>query len=164
MRLSVADPWLTAGRRLISGVLLASGVAYAAGGPTAAASAAASASDGYAIERQFSLGGPGGWDYLTAEPQAQRLFISRADRVLVMSTRDGSVLATIPDTQGVHGIALAADLGMGFTSNGRTQPRRDRVRQSKPACLYIQRPQPRYQRDRSARRQGGRDPAGGRQA
>ncbi len=114
MRVSIADSWVTAGRRLIAGVLFASGVAHAAGDPTAAAG------DKYAIERQFSLGGPGGWDYLTADPQARRLFISRADRVLVMSTRDGSVLATIPDTQGVHGIALAADLGMGFTSNGRT--------------------------------------------
>ncbi len=114
MRVSIANPWVSAARRLIAGVLLASGIAHAAGDPTAAA-----AGDRYAIERQFPLGGPGGWDYLTADPEAQRLFISRADRVLVMSTRDGSVLATIPDTQGVHGIALSADLGMGFTSNGR---------------------------------------------
>jgi YVTN family beta-propeller protein len=73
----------------------------------------------YVIQRQFVLGGAGGWDYLTVDSAANRLFISRSDRVLVMSTVDGSVIATIADTQGVHGIALARELGMGFTSNGR---------------------------------------------
>jgi len=56
---------------------------------------------------------------LTIDGASNRLFISRSDRVLVMNTRDGSLTATIADTQGVHGIALAPDLGKGFTSNGR---------------------------------------------
>jgi YVTN family beta-propeller protein len=73
----------------------------------------------YLIQRQYALGGPGGWDYLTLDSTAGRLFISRGDRVLVMNTLNGSLLATISDTQGVHGIALAADIGKGFTSNGR---------------------------------------------
>jgi YVTN family beta-propeller protein len=47
------------------------------------------------------------------------LFISRSDRVLVVDARDGSLISTIADTPGVHGIALAPDLGRGFTSNGR---------------------------------------------
>jgi YVTN family beta-propeller protein len=76
-------------------------------------------SGGFAIQKQFTLGGAGGWDYLIVDSAANRLFISRSDRVLVVSTRDGSLIATIPDTQGVHGIALAPDLGSGFTSNGR---------------------------------------------
>jgi len=80
----------------------------------------AQAHDGnYAVQREFTLGGTGGWDYLTIESMAKRLFIARADRVLVVSTVDGSLIATIPDTQGVHGIALAPPLGRGFTSNGR---------------------------------------------
>jgi YVTN family beta-propeller protein len=91
--------------------------------PLALAAASAQAGDAqrtpFVIQRQFALGGPGGWDYLTADPAANRLFISRADRVLVMNTLDGSLAATIADTQGVHGIALAPDLGKGFTSNGR---------------------------------------------
>lgn len=74
----------------------------------------------YVIQKQFTLGGNGGWDYLTVDSTANRLFISRSDRVLVVNSRDGSLIATIPDTQGVHGIALAPDLGKGFTSNGRS--------------------------------------------
>jgi YVTN family beta-propeller protein len=73
----------------------------------------------YVLLQQYALGGPGGWDYLTVDSAANRLFISRSDRVLVMKTEDGSLTATIADTQGVHGIALAPDLGKGFTSNGR---------------------------------------------
>jgi len=73
----------------------------------------------YAVQNQFLLGGPGGWDYLTVDSRAKRLFISRSDHVMVVDTRDGALIATIPDTQGVHGIALAPGLGKGFTSNGR---------------------------------------------
>lgn len=74
----------------------------------------------YVTQRQYTLGGPGGWDCLTVDSAAQRLYIARGDRVLVMSTRDGSLRATIPHTEGVHAIALAPELGRGFTSNGRT--------------------------------------------
>ncbi|HMD72594.1 MAG TPA: hypothetical protein VKG05_01910, partial [Steroidobacteraceae bacterium] len=84
-----------------------------------AAAASGAPAGGYSIERQFNLGGAGGWDYLTIDSATHRLFISRADRVLVVNTLDGSLIATIGDTQGVHGIALAPDLGKGFTSNGR---------------------------------------------
>jgi YVTN family beta-propeller protein len=73
----------------------------------------------YQVQNQYVLGGSGGWDYLTVDSAAKRLFISRSDRVLVVSTQDGGPVATIPDTQGVHGIALAPAIGKGFTSNGR---------------------------------------------
>jgi DNA-binding beta-propeller fold protein YncE len=78
------------------------------------------ASGEYVLQKQFTLGGDGGWDYLAVDSTGNRLFISRSDRVLVMNTSDGSRIATIPDTQGVHGIALVPDLGKGFTSNGRS--------------------------------------------
>lgn len=68
---------------------------------------------------RYTLGGDGGWDYLTVDAASHRLFISRSDRVLVMGTRDGKLLGTIADTAGVHGIALAPELGKGYTSNGR---------------------------------------------
>jgi len=94
-------------------------LAFAGAVVTAAlASVACARAGGFAVERQFTVGGSGGWDYLTIDAASARLFISRADRVLVLNTRDGSLLATIDDTAGVHGIALAPALGLGFTSNG----------------------------------------------
>jgi YVTN family beta-propeller protein len=69
--------------------------------------------------QHWKLGGTGGWDYLTMDSAKKRLFISRATRVDVVSVESGKVLGSIPDTQGVHGIALAPALKRGFTSNGR---------------------------------------------
>lgn len=67
----------------------------------------------------YKLGGDGGWDYLTIDANARHLFISRATHVMVMDTDSGKGVGDIPDTPGVHGIALAHDLGRGFISNGR---------------------------------------------
>ena len=79
---------------------------------------AASSAD-YQLKQKFTIGGDGGWDYLTYDAQGKRLFISRATRVQVVDPEKGTVIAEIPNTPGVHGIALAQDLGKGFTSNGR---------------------------------------------
>ena len=79
---------------------------------------AASAAD-YAVKRRFVIGGEGGWDYLTYDATAHRLFVSRGTHVQVVDPDRGTALGDIPDTPGVHGIALAQDLGKGFISNGR---------------------------------------------
>jgi YVTN family beta-propeller protein len=73
----------------------------------------------YKVVQTWKLGGDGGWDYLNADAEGHRLFIARATRVMVVDTESGKQLGEIPDTPGVHGIALAYDLGRGFTSNGR---------------------------------------------
>ena len=73
---------------------------------------------GYHLLRKFALGGDGGWDYLSFDQATRRLFISRSSRVLVVNVDTGDLLAEIPDTPGVHGVALAPDLNRGFTSNG----------------------------------------------
>jgi YVTN family beta-propeller protein len=73
----------------------------------------------YQLAHTFALPGDGGWDYLSYDPAGKRLFVSRGTRVMVIDPAAGTVLAEIPDTPGVHGIALAPDLGKGFTSNGR---------------------------------------------
>lgn len=73
----------------------------------------------YEVKQKYVLGGEGGWDYLTFDPAGKRLFISRGTHVMVVDPYKGSVIGDIPDTAGVHGIALAQDLGKGFTSNGR---------------------------------------------
>jgi DNA-binding beta-propeller fold protein YncE len=80
---------------------------------------AASAGSGYHLLKKIPLGGEGGWDYLTFDPDSRRLYISRATHVIVIDPASGKVVGDIPDTAGVHGIALAPKLGRGFTSNGR---------------------------------------------
>ena len=73
----------------------------------------------YKVVTTWKLGGDGGWDYLTADGDNHRLFIARATRVMVVDTESGKLLSEIPDTPGVHGIALVPESGQGFTSNGR---------------------------------------------
>src|SRR6202521_735355 len=84
-----------------------------------AAAAVAAAGPGYHIIATYKLGGDGGWDYLTLDSAARRLYISRATHVMVIDTDSGKSVGDIADTPGVHGIALAPELGRGFTSNGR---------------------------------------------
>ncbi len=64
------------------------------------------------------LGGDGGWDYLTFDPATKLLFISRSSHVMVVDPQKQTIVGDIPNTPGVHGIAIADDLGKGFTSNG----------------------------------------------
>ncbi len=81
--------------------------------------AGAASSANYKVVRTWKLGGDGGWDYLTADSDGHRLFIARATRVMVIDTESGKQVGEIPDTAGVHGIALDPEIGRGFTSNGR---------------------------------------------
>lgn len=74
---------------------------------------------GLHVINTYKLGGEGGWDYLEVDSDAHHLFISRGTHVIVMDVDTGKTVADIPDTPGVHGIALAPELGRGFTSNGR---------------------------------------------
>jgi DNA-binding beta-propeller fold protein YncE len=78
-------------------------------------------SSGYHVVRRYALGGEGGWDYLLLDPATRRLYVSRGTRVVVIDADSGAVRGEIPNTPGVHGVALAPDLGRGATSNGRDQ-------------------------------------------
>jgi YVTN family beta-propeller protein len=80
---------------------------------------AQSNSSGYHVIKQIKLGGEGGWDYLTFDAKSHRLFISRSTHVMVVDADSGAVVGDIPNTSGVHGIAIVSDLNKGFTSNGR---------------------------------------------
>lgn len=80
---------------------------------------AAAPSTHYRLIKTVPLGGEGGWDYLACDPQARRLYISRGTHVLVLDADTYKVVGDIPDTPGVHGIALAPELGRGFISDGR---------------------------------------------
>lgn len=74
---------------------------------------------GYHLTKKTVLGGEGGWDYLTVDSKARRVYISHATHVLVVDADTSAVIGDIPNTNGVHGIALATDMDKGFTSNGR---------------------------------------------
>jgi DNA-binding beta-propeller fold protein YncE len=84
------------------------------------ASPQASGGSGYTLANKFTLGGEGGWDYLEIDPATHRVFISRGSHVMVVDPDAGKVVGDVPNTQGVHGIALAPEFNHGFTSNGGT--------------------------------------------
>lgn len=68
--------------------------------------------------RKIAIGGEGGWDYLTVDAEARRLYVSRGTRVVVLDLDAEAVVGELKDTPGVHGVAIVPDLGRGFTSNG----------------------------------------------
>ena len=74
---------------------------------------------GYKVIKTIPVGGAGSWDYVYVDSGARRVYISRGTHTVVMDADTYAVVGDIPDTQGVHGIAIASDLGRGFTSNGR---------------------------------------------
>ena len=77
------------------------------------------AATGYHITGEIQIGGEGGWDYLTVDSAARRLYVSHGTHVVVVDLDANKVVGDIPDTPGVHGIAIAPELGRGFISNGR---------------------------------------------
>ncbi|GAC1326323.1 MAG: hypothetical protein NVSMB28_22220 [Collimonas sp.] len=82
--------------------------------------AQAAASGNYKIVARFPVTGTGGWDYIAVDSKRDHLFVTRSDHVQVLDTKSGKVIANIADTAGVHGVAIAQDLNLGFTSNGRS--------------------------------------------
>jgi YVTN family beta-propeller protein len=74
----------------------------------------------FALMKKFNVGGEGGWDLLTFDAAHHRLFVSRSSHVQVIDADSGKVIGDIPGTEGVHGIALADYLNVGFTSNGKS--------------------------------------------
>ena len=77
------------------------------------------AATGYHILSEIAIGGEGGWDYLSVDSAARRLYVSHGTHVVVVDLDTNKVVGDIPDTPGVHGIAIAPELNKGFISNGR---------------------------------------------
>jgi DNA-binding beta-propeller fold protein YncE len=74
---------------------------------------------GYHLAKTVPIPGEDGWDYVAVDSDARRVYISHGTHVVVMNADTYAIEGDIPDTQGVHGIAVATDLGRGFVSNGR---------------------------------------------
>jgi DNA-binding beta-propeller fold protein YncE len=74
---------------------------------------------GYHVVKTIPIGGPGKWDYIVVDSTARRVYVTHSTHVVVLDADSDAVVGDIPDTLGVHGVALAPDLGRGFTSNGK---------------------------------------------
>jgi DNA-binding beta-propeller fold protein YncE len=72
----------------------------------------------YQITKKIPIPGQGSWDYLTVDAAARRLYVSHGTQVEVLDIDSGATVGSIPKTPGVHGIAIAPELGRGFVSNG----------------------------------------------
>jgi len=75
---------------------------------------------GYKVARRIPVGGDGAWDGLALDPDTQRIYITRGTHVMVVDEASGKVIGDIllAGTKNVHHVAVAPDLGKGFTSNG----------------------------------------------
>jgi YVTN family beta-propeller protein len=82
--------------------------------------ASAQTTSGYHIVKKIPIAGQGGWDYLTVDESARRLYVSHGTQVEVLDVDSGAVVGKIANTLGVHGIAIAPELGRGFVSNGQS--------------------------------------------
>lgn len=94
----------------LAAILIACSASFAAPAPP----------DGYSITKKISIPGQGSWDYLAVDEGARRLYVSHGTQVEVVDIDGAAVVGTIPKTPGVHGIAIAAEQGRGFISNGQS--------------------------------------------
>lgn len=77
------------------------------------------AATGYKVVARYPVSGEGNFDYVTLDTQTRRLYLSHATQVDVVDADSGKHIGVIPDTPGVHGIAIVAAFKHGFTTNGR---------------------------------------------
>jgi DNA-binding beta-propeller fold protein YncE len=87
----------------------------------------------YKVLTRYPVPGNGGFDYVTLDSAARRIYLSHGTQVDVVEADSGKVVGTIPDTPGVHGIAIASPFKHGFTSNGRE----NKVSMFDPATLQL---------------------------
>src|SRR5712691_2999360 len=87
-------------------------------------------STGYKVETRYPVPGNGGYDYLTIDSAARRLYLSHGTQVDVIDPDNGKLIGTIADTPGVHGIAIASEFKHGLPATAArtkfrcsTQPR-----------------------------------------
>jgi len=112
MMSSAARSKLSTGRRAVFTGVLVLGLALAGISTTSAAE--------FSITKKISIPGQGSWDYLAVDEGARRLYVSHGTQVEVLDVDSGAIVGKIENTPGVHGIAIAAELGRGFVSNGQS--------------------------------------------
>ena len=70
------------------------------------------------VVKTFQVGGLGGWDYLTVDPQTHRLYVPRTTHTMVVDAESGKTIADIPGQKNAHGVAVVPDAGRGFITDG----------------------------------------------
>ena len=75
---------------------------------------------GYSVTKRIPIPGQGSWDYVTVDEGARRVYVSHGSQVEILDADSGAIVGNIPNTDGVHGVAVAPKLGRGFTSNGKS--------------------------------------------
>jgi len=100
----------------VAAILLAGATYLRARGTSSRAAAGPS---GYHLAKTIPVGGDSGWDYVTVDSANRRVYVSHGTHVVVLDADSQATVGDIPDTPGVHGIAIAGDQGRGFVSNGR---------------------------------------------
>jgi DNA-binding beta-propeller fold protein YncE len=86
----------------------------------ALASPSIAAAKDFAVTKKIPVPGQGSWDYLTVDDGARRLYVSHGTQVEVLDVDSGAIVGKIENTPGVHGIAIAPELGRGFVSDGQS--------------------------------------------
>src|SRR6266436_6072414 len=79
---------------------------------------AAFAQPAWEVVKTFPIGGPGGWDYLTVDPETHRLYVPRSTHTMVIDSETGKTIADIPGQKIAHGVAIVPSAGRGFISDG----------------------------------------------
>jgi YVTN family beta-propeller protein len=85
-----------------------------------AAAALAVPQSGYHVIKKVSVPGAGGWDYVTVDEFARRVYVAHATQVEVLNADTFELVGTIPNTPGVHGVAIASEFGRGFITAGKS--------------------------------------------
>jgi YVTN family beta-propeller protein len=86
----------------------------------ALASLSPASAEGLSVTKKIPIAGQGGWDYLAVDEGGRRLYVSHGTQVEVLDVDSGAIVGKIANTPGVHGIAIAPELGRGFVSNGQS--------------------------------------------
>ena len=86
-----------------------------------AVSQAAPQDSGYRVLRTIHLGGDGGWDYVTVDSAARRVYIPRGTHIMVIDADSGKLVSDIPGMNGLHGVAVAPEFNRGFVTGNKTE-------------------------------------------
>ena len=73
----------------------------------------------YRFVKEIPIGGEGGWDILTIDPAANRLYLSHATKVVVVDLNKNAIAGEIADTPGIHAFVAVPEFQRGFSSNGK---------------------------------------------